>query len=334
MIAEAPALSSFSPMKPPSVEEASLPVLLLGHPARLALESGSGGTVLAVFRRSLYCRTDHGALLCVGPPSLGPGPLNVLALLPPDLDWQKDPVSPGGHLTCRGQTLNLTPRLRFAFGDAPVWQPVAPPAGWQPATLVAGLQALASEMERLAPPDGLASFIPGLAAGRLHSPQGRGLAWRLGQFAISPIRALRTWLDAVLRSGADATPPPASLVRLIGLGPGLTPSGDDLLGGTLIALRALGCQTVADALADWLLPRARSATHAISYAHLSCAAEGQGAGAIHDTLAALCVHGAPRLREHLGAVGALGHSSGWDALAGVVLVADVAATSRRTLNRA
>ena len=95
MIAEAPTLSSFSPTKPPSGEEASLPVLLLGHPARLALDSGPGWTVLAVFRRSLYCRAANGALVCVGPPSLGPGPLNILALLPPDLDWQQCPVFPG-----------------------------------------------------------------------------------------------------------------------------------------------------------------------------------------------------------------------------------------------
>ena len=83
---------------------------------------------------------------------------------------------------------------------------------------------------------------------------------------------------------------------LIGLGPGLTPSGDDLLGGVLITLRALGWPQAADTLGCWLLPRARARTHAISYAHLACAAGGEGAAALHDTLATLCSPGAPGLR--------------------------------------
>lgn len=332
-IAEPPAFSSFSPTKPQPVEEASLPVLLLGHPARLALESDSGWTVLAVFRRSLYCRAADGALVCVGPPSLGPGPLNILALLPPDLDWQECPVFPGAAVTCHGTVLRLTPAYRISFADAPVWRPVAPPDRWGAATLAAGLQALASEMDRLAPQDGLAAFIPGLVPGRPPSPPTSGLAGALIQAAAPAVAALRSWLTTVMSPGGVLLSPPPDLERLIGLGPGLTPSGDDLLGGTVVALRALGWPTAADALADWLLPRARSGTHAISYAHLSCAAEGQGAGAVHDALAVLCLRGAPRLREHLGALGALGHSSGWDALAGVVLVAEVAAASRPTAPR-
>jgi hypothetical protein len=84
MIAEPPALSPLPQTKPQFVENASVPTLLLGHPARVTLASGSGWTVLAAFRRSLYCRTDQGDLICVGLPSLGPGPLNVLAALPPD----------------------------------------------------------------------------------------------------------------------------------------------------------------------------------------------------------------------------------------------------------
>jgi hypothetical protein len=333
MTAEPPALSSLPQTTPQPVEDVSIPTTLLGHPARLALASGSGWTVLAAFRRSLYCRADQGALLCVGPPSLGPGPLNVLAPLPPDLDWQKYPVSPGARITRRGQTLTLTPELRIAFADAPVWQPVAPPDRWGAGTLAAGLQALASEMDRLAPQDGLASFIPGLVTGRPPSPPGSGLTRALIRAAAPAVAALRTWLTTVMSPGAVLPSPPPDLERLVGLGPGLTPSGDDLLGGTLIALRALGWPAAADALAKWLRPCARSRTHAISYAHLSCAADGQGAGAVHDTLAALCVRGAPRLREHLGALGTLGHSSGWDTLAGVVLAAKVAAASRSAAPR-
>jgi hypothetical protein len=107
----------------------------------------------------------------------------------------------------------------------------------------------------------------------------------------------------------------------------LTPSGDDLLGGTLIALRALGWLRVADTLADWLLPRARVRTHPISYAHLACAAGGEGSAALHDALRALCSPDGPVARP-LAALGSIGHSSGWDALAGAALVIRLDATAR------
>jgi hypothetical protein len=114
---------------------------------------------------------------------------------------------------------------------------------------------------------------------------------------------------------------------LIGLGPGLTPSGDDFLGGVLIALRALGWPDVSDTVGRWLLGRANTRTHPISYAHLRCAADGAGAAVLHDALAALMSPGAPGLRARLDAVAAMGHSSGWDALAGMALVANLAATA-------
>jgi hypothetical protein len=125
-------------------------------------------------------------------------------------------------------------------------------------------------------------------------------------------------LGLVLGDPARPTPPPAETEGLIGLGPGLTPSGDDFLGGTLIALHALGAHAAACRLGPWVLARAGDRTHRISLGHLACAAEGEGAGALHGALAAICSPGAPGLGRCLEALGRIGHSSGWDALAGVV----------------
>ncbi|MFN2645043.1 MAG: DUF2877 domain-containing protein [Burkholderiales bacterium] len=108
-------------------------------------------------------------------------------------------------------------------------------------------------------------------------------------------------------------------VMLIGLGPGLTPSGDDYLGGVLIALRQLGREVQARGLWRWLEPRL-GRTSAISAAHLAAAAAGEGHEALHACLHALCAPQAdwPRLLTELENVG---HTSGWDSLAGVVTVA-------------
>ena len=108
---------------------------------------------------------------------------------------------------------------------------------------------------------------------------------------------------------------------LIGLGPGLTPSGDDYIGGMLIALRQLGRETQARGLWRWLAPRLPR-TSAISGAHLTAAAAGEGHEALHACLAALCTAG-PQWGSALDALDRVGHCSGWDSLAGVVAVAKV-----------
>ena len=107
--------------------------------------------------------------------------------------------------------------------------------------------------------------------------------------------------------------------QLIGLGPGLTPSGDDYLGGVLIALHPLGREAQARSLWRWLEPRL-ARTSAISGAHLAAAAAGEGHEALHACLQALHSPDAdwPSVLAQLDNVG---HCSGWDSLAGLVAVA-------------
>lgn len=106
---------------------------------------------------------------------------------------------------------------------------------------------------------------------------------------------------------------------LIGLGPGLTPSGDDYIGGVLIALQQLGRKQQAQSLWRWLKPRL-ARTSDISGAHLEAAATGEGHEALHRCIEALCT-AAPEWTGALAALDAVGHCSGWDSLAGVAAVA-------------
>ena len=99
--------------------------------------------------------------------------------------------------------------------------------------------------------------------------------------------------------------------QLIGLGPGLTPSGDDYFGGVMVALHVRGRATHAASLWRWLEPRLASRTGAISAAHLAAAATGEAHEALHNVLDG---------DLDLDALDAVGHCSGWDALAGAVAV--------------
>jgi hypothetical protein len=125
--------------------------------------------------------------------------------------------------------------------------------------------------------------------------------------AQAPLAALAAW-----RNG----PVPPILRDLLGLGIGLTPAGDDALGGAALALHATGRVEQAAAFGEFLEREARAATNAISAAHLLSAANGTGAAAFHKIVATLLEGTLPDLAP----LDTMGHSSGWDALAGVVAV--------------
>ena len=110
--------------------------------------------------------------------------------------------------------------------------------------------------------------------------------------------------------------------RLIGLGPGLTPSGDDVLAGVLLALRHLGAAArVGRAvwLADWLATTvtfdARTRTTPISATLLYCAARGEASPEVTEVLRALAESRPPEAA--LGRLDRLGHTSGADLTQGL-----------------
>ena len=133
-------------------------------------------------------------------------------------------------------------------------------------------------------------------------------------------REARAFLDWLVR-GAQA-PAPRAANALIGLGPGLTPAGDDFVGGALIALHAAGDAALADRVAAWALALAEEGTGKVSRAHLRCAAAGEGHEALHDFLSAL-KDGEVAIARALDALSRVGHSSGLDAAAGALLALDI-----------
>jgi len=112
-------------------------------------------------------------------------------------------------------------------------------------------------------------------------------------------------------------------IELVGLGYGLTPSGDDLLGAFLYTLNMLdstGCGFIgvnAEVVDGWL-EQIRSRTNKISFAILADHTHGDAAAPLQDFLSAAS-DGRPleTLIQAAGRVAAIGQSSGWDMLAGV-----------------
>lgn len=106
--------------------------------------------------------------------------------------------------------------------------------------------------------------------------------------------------------------------RLVGLGPGLTPSGDDMLAGLLVALRAMGAALPAGGratwFADWLgvavTSDARTRTTTLAATLLGCAARGECSVEMAAVLHA--VAGTEPVEPALARLLATGHTSGAD----------------------
>jgi hypothetical protein len=173
---------------------------------------------------------------------------------------------------------------------------------WQPATLSSSLApdlaALREAAQSRAPREGLGCLVAGS-----HNA--------LSAHGQPALEALERWL-----AGHALEP---QVEELIGLGPGLTPAGDDYLGGVLVALRSIERGAQAVTLWRWLEPRLEGRTNAISAAHLAAAAQGEAHEALHACLEKLFEKD-PAWEAPLSALAAVGHGSGWNGLAGVTAV--------------
>ena len=317
---------SRGPRPPASID---MSARVLGRVAAGALRSDSSWEVVAVFRRSFYCRSRAGSFVCFGPMSLGSGPLNVLYQMSDPIDWEAARLMKGSLAGCDGTFFHVAKRFVFSLSEAKIWRPANPFAPWHAATILEGLANLAREVCSRPVRGGLQVLIPALTGNAPNPSEGTRAADPLIRMAMEGIEQLAAWLETRLACSSEPMPVPIPAIdALIGLGPGLTPSGDDFLGGVLVALHHLGASDVAGYLAEKVLSRAERRTNEISYAHLAAAAEGEGLAPLHAVLSSLCAPGAPRLGQSLSDVDAIGHSSGWDALAGVAFAAAIMARVR------
>src|SRR5262245_35634388 len=279
--------------------------VLVGPVTRGVLGDGARGTVRAVFETSFYVRLEAG-WAAIGPTRLGAGPLNLLCEAWPSAGPVAGLVRCGDSAWVEHGTLHAG-TLRIACAGAEPWWP-EPPAPWQAASLARGLTIAA---------DVIAATQHGAGLGLLGPVRGDRQSATLAA-AAAPLR----YLDQLLRQDHAAAPPITAdaIAPLVGLGPGLTPSGDDYLGGMLVALAVIGRTHLRDRLWRALAPLLAERTVDISRAHLAAAAEGLGSASLHGALNAILAGARDDIAVAIAALARVGHTSGMDALAGVLAV--------------
>jgi hypothetical protein len=278
----------------------------------LARLPGISGTVLAAVSKTAYLLTDDNVLLWIAENGT---PMHQRAI---QLPFDASAVRAGMTVAAENTWLRIGSTIRLDLAHASHWQAPMPGPGAPREQVSVCLDDLLTALGPQLPASGLApviSLLPGTMGNKpLSQP---GVTSPLLARAREPIMRI---IEACARRDPERI---ATYSRdLIGLGPGLTPSGDDFVGGVLFALHA-GCASyptvfpqASPAIAElvaWAEPR----TNRISAALLHDLAEGQGPAPLHDLIIGLL--DACNLGCVLVAVSGLvrvGHSSGWDMLAG------------------
>lgn len=296
-------------------------IKLMGPAARRTLYCMDGGRVAAVFERSFYVECGD-SFVCIGVPELVSGPLTASADVPNGMNWISSGLRVGTDIAGADGVLTVDKRFRFDARFARHW---SPPMFSDPMTIAVPMEPVISAVRAYAPKDGLAPLI--FSDGKIAA------ASPVVAAAATAHRRLTDWLRRA-GCGVDGPPPSESVCGLLGLGPGLTPSGDDYLGGMMIALHAFGYHQAVEQLYAIIELEAPRRTNRISTAHLAAAREGSGAAPLHDVLDRLAAATDTPLSSLAPAVDRIGHTSGWDALTGLLAVVQVFSAASCASNRA
>ncbi len=295
------------------------PISSMGGPlAKRVPRSGRWGTVFAVFRRSCYLESGGGQVFCLADQGLGEGPLTLAVKIPSKTTFLSLGINEGCHLDTDGVDLVVGHELVLTTAETVIWEPDPVGQTAPQDEILRRLDVLIDQVDPLIPSDGLAEIIPHTAG--IANAGSSGIV-HMNAVAELAMPRLSRLCGGLTRSASEAID--QGVAGLVGLGPGLTPSGDDLLGGMLVALRAM--QNTAslfsvDALAGCVTKHAAAETTRISAEMLEQSARGYGSAAQHRLLR--CLLGVDDSSDTVNAALDLirtGHTSGWDALAGILL---------------
>ncbi len=292
-----------TPMKP------VLTLVKLGAIARGCLTNGQRGKVLTVFSKAIYLLTEADELFWI---ATGDAPLHRrCAILPSPLPA----LAAGSPFRVADHRLTVDPDLLFEIGNPPLW--IAPPVNQilDAASLPARIHSFFSQLD-VSQAKGFGSLIPHiLSLSENKSTQ--------SEFTDPTLRFSRPLILETARACLEHQPArlPSIADNLIGLGAGLTPSGDDFLGGMTFAIHHLQTAYPDCDFTGYKLPieTYRSRAPLISFTLLKDHASGHAIEPLHRIVnGILSGESFESIFPAVLRLTRIGHSTGWDLLAGLL----------------
>ncbi len=276
----------------------------LGSFARACLTPGQCGKVLAVFSKAIYLLTETDELLWIATEDV---PIHRRCMtISPHLPA----VSAGSSFRVADHCLLVDRNFAFEIGDSPLW--IAPRSNQilDIESLPASIHYFFSRLD-ISQAKGLGNIVPQILSPArsnfrdpiLHYAQPLVLEMAFACLEHRPFRLAKI---------AD---------ELVGLGAGLTPSGDDFLGGMCFAIHYLQSAYPALDFKDYAIAidLYRSRTNSISFTLLKDHASGHAVEPLHRILNGILSGEAfESLSPSVSQLTRIGHSTGWDLLTGLL----------------
>ncbi|MEX1248495.1 MAG: DUF2877 domain-containing protein [Anaerolineales bacterium] len=278
-----------------------LRVACMAPRAKNWLKEARQAHVLYAFERVINFVNQEGDVLSLVENSIGNGPFSLLMAEGPF----PDNIQVGVSLLAFENGFWLDDWLIDAE-SATLWEPRPDwdAARRQPANLKLAAQLITDLLREHAEVDSFAQLILDPTA---NSP----LPARILQAAEQNIPLL---LSGIQQSDLEALTLAAK--GLAGLGPGLTPAGDDLLLGVLLGIWAVKTPERAMQLSAAIVRTAAPRTHALAAAWLTAGAAGEAAAPWHELVNAITVGDTQAVQIAAMSILPTGHTSGADALGG------------------
>jgi hypothetical protein len=288
-------------------------ILQLGTAARSCILQGGRGNVLAVVSHAIYLLTESNELFWI---TTEDAPMHRRSL---QLFAPLPGISTGTRFHMQDHRLEFDASVALDMENASVWSALHmdPEHLIDFTSLFERMQFLFSLLDH-AQAKGFGLFIPQLLS------LSRGKTTDLLPETTDPV--LRFAKPLVFEMARACLVGGSTLISknagaLVGLGAGLTPSGDDFLGGLLFSLHIL--QTAYPGLfhTPLILPieTYRLRTHLISFTLLNDHASGYSIAPMHFILNGL-LSGEPLegIYPFINRLTGIGHSTGWDLLTGML----------------
>ena len=277
-----------------------------------ALRAGSSWKVLSSHRHAVNFVDSGGRPLSIVEGRSRMGPFSIEVEATPARVWYADRSDPL-RIALEGETRVSIDGRTLDLSSAASWNPRP---DWSALVTVPWhfefLPALLNRLRTSAPPESLACVLDLLST---HSAGPDAHRSRLRDMpraaaATACLRLCQALAEGKLNDVAAAS------AALAGMGPGLTPSGDDFLIGVMFGIQSALPTAKAKARSNFIYRASAGRTNRISDAWLLAAADGQAVQSWHELAGAILTHDRRMVDRACQDLIAVGHTSGADALAG------------------
>jgi Protein of unknown function (DUF2877) len=291
----------------------------VGQVAYSRLREKGEGIIHGVFRTAINI-LFHEGLVSLVPEAVERGPLNVILRLPNEQlsSLFSLQVKTGDKVNVHGSSLKLGDRTLISFASARIYSPNQ--KFTMPMLPNNEIEANLKVMRKTATLFGNNAGLGELLATTLGPIE--ATANKLNIFSAFALRRIVQFEQAFHSEKKKALK--AAISELIGLGPGLTPSSDDMLAGLILlcvlyAKNSGVSQRTSQLIAKVTLKEARGKTTILSEEYLRQAASGRGNEPIMRLLEALLTGSRESVERETRSVLSIGETSGTDTVLGIAL---------------